>query len=382
MNWGRKFIGYAGPVAPGTALLVGLAAALTLGGCGMPGAPLPPTLNLALPISDLAAIRAGDSVSLTWTMPKKNTDKLLLKGNLQVRICRREGATGSCATISNLQLAPEAAGKFNEILPAALTVGVARELSYFVEVRNRNGRSAGLSNPAVVLAGEAPAAITGLQAEVRKQGVVLRWNPGSDEQSPAAIRLHRKLLTRATAKVNAELKGPLSAPPEPVELSLLVDARVAGGHALAKALDKNIRFGETYEYRVQRVARVTVDGQMQELDGPLSAPVQVEARDVFPPAVPAGLAAVAIIGENGTEPAIDLSWQPDTEPDLAGYIVYRREGDGSWQRISPAQLVVGPAFHDPHVQAGRSYIYAVSAVDQGGHESERSGEAQETIPGP
>jgi hypothetical protein len=347
----------------------------------MPGAPLPPTLNLAVPVNELAAIRAGDNVALTWTMPKKNTDKLLLKGNLQVRICRREGATGSCATISNLQLAPEAAGKFNEILPAALTVGVARELSYFVEVRNRNGRSAGLSNAAVVLAGEAPAPIIGLKAEVRKEGVALHWNPATDEASTNAIRLHRKLLTTALPAVIAQ-KGPLSAPPEPVELTLLVDAGAAGGHEPAKALDKNIRFGETYEYRAQRAARVTVDGQMQELDGPLSAPVQVEAMDVFPPAVPAGLAAVAIIGENGTEPAIDLSWQPDTEPDLAGYIVYRREGDGSWQRISPAQLVVGPAFHDPHVQAGRSYIYAVSAVDQGGHESARSGDAEETIPGP
>ena len=108
----------------------------------------------------------------------------------------------------------------------------------------------------------------------------------------------------------------------------------------------------------------TVDGQMQELDGPLSAPVQVEALDVFPPAVPAGLAAVAIIGENGGEPAIDLSWQPNTEADLAGYIVYRREGSGNWERISPAQPVVGPAFHDAHVQAGHSYSYAVSAIDE------------------
>jgi fibronectin type 3 domain-containing protein len=108
----------------------------------------------------------------------------------------------------------------------------------------------------------------------------------------------------------------------------------------------------------------------------------VEVADVFPPAVPEGLAAVAIAGENGGAPAIDLSWQPDTETDLAGYIVYRREGTGDWQRISPAEAVVGPAFHDAHVEAGHSYSYVVSSVDQGGHESGRSAEAQETVPGP
>jgi fibronectin type 3 domain-containing protein len=91
---------------------------------------------------------------------------------------------------------------------------------------------------------------------------------------------------------------------------------------------------------------------------------------------------VASEGENGAGPAIDLSWQPGTEADLAGYIVYRREDDGAWQRISPPQPVVGPAFRDAQVQAGHAYHYAVSAVDQGGHESARSAEAQETVPNP
>jgi fibronectin type 3 domain-containing protein len=119
-----------------------------------------------------------------------------------------------------------------------------------------------------------------------------------------------------------------------------------------------------------------------ELAGPLSDPVRVEALDVFPPAVPAGLAAVATAPSAGTEAAIDLSWQPDTEADLAGYIVYRSEGGESWQRISPAQPLAGPAFHDARVQPGRAYRYTVTAIDQGGHESARSAEAEETAPSP
>jgi fibronectin type 3 domain-containing protein len=110
--------------------------------------------------------------------------------------------------------------------------------------------------------------------------------------------------------------------------------------------------------------------------------VQLEAKDIFPPAVPTGLAAVASAGENGSETAIDLSWQPVTENDLAGYAVYRREGEGEWQRISPAPPQVPPAFHDPQVQPGRTYRYAVTAIDQGGHESARSVAAEETVPNP
>jgi hypothetical protein len=59
-----------------------------------------------------------------------------------------------------------------------------------------------------------------------------------------------------------------------------------------------------------------------------------------------------------------------------------QESGGEWQRISPAEPVIGPVFHDSHVQAGRTYAYAVSAIGQNGHESARSAEAQETVPLP
>jgi hypothetical protein len=337
---------------------------------------MPPSLNLADRVTDLSAVRTGNQVQLTWTMPKKNTDKLLLKGNVLVHVCRQQGNAACDQAGADRELAPGSAATFADTLPAALTSGAPRTVSYFVELRNRNSRSAGLSNAAVVLAGEAPAPVAGLAAEVRKAGVVLRWDA---DQEGTAIRLHRKLLTPAAKKPQ---EGLLTPTPEPLEQSLLVEAGAHSGHAL----DKEIRFGQTYEYRAQRVARLTVDGKTLELAGELSAPVRVEALDVFPPAVPTGLAAVATAAENGAEAAapatIDLSWQPVTDADLAGYVVYRREGDTGWVRISPGQPVVGPAFHDAHVLAGHSYRYAVSAVDQGGHESARSAETEESVPNP
>jgi hypothetical protein len=370
-------------------LPVALAAGLVLSGCGTPGAPLPPSLNLPECVTDLAATRTGDQVSLTWTMPQKNTDKLLLKGSLPVRVCRSTcGAAGdacgaasvTCGAVgSELFLAPGTEGAFTETLPAALSSGTPRAVAYFVELRNRNGRSAGLSNAAVALAGEAPAPVTGLVAQVRKDGVVVRWTP---ESGTDAIRLHRKLLTPEHTAMPKSQQGLQAALPEPEEQSLLVEAGEQAGHAPDRALDKEIHFGQVYEYRAQRVARVTVEGRALELAGPLSAPVRVEVLDVFPPDVPTGLAAVATAAGAGTEASIDLSWQPGTEADLAGYAVYRREGDGGWQRISPAEPLIAPAFRDGHVQPGHTYRYAVSAIDQGGHESVRSAEAEETAPNP
>ncbi len=114
---------------------------------------------------------------------------------------------------------------------------------------NRKGRSAGLSNGAEILAGEAPPAVDGLTAEMSKDGVLLRWTPVPPEASPVAIRLVRKLLTPPAQKPS---QGPLAQPAEPLQQSLLVEP---GSHA-DRALDTSIRFGETYEYRAQRVARI------------------------------------------------------------------------------------------------------------------------------
>jgi fibronectin type 3 domain-containing protein len=171
------------------------------------------------------------------------------------------------------------------------------------------------------------------------------------------------------------------------------------------AIDKDIRLGQTYEYRAQRVIRVpftnmpesnqpqttqTSGDQSQtsrpeqdqtlELAGPLSDTIRVDAADIFPPEIPTGLEAVPT--QNGPEISIDLSWRANTDTDLAGYAVYRREGDGPWQRISPAEPVVGPGFHDAHVRPGQAYRYAVTALDQAGHESAPSAEAEETAPQP
>ena len=105
----------------------------------------------------------------------------------------------------------------------------------------------------------------------------------------------------------------------------------------------------------RRVCRVTLDGKTLELAGELFATGTSGSGRRISPGRADGVRGVVTLGENGAETAIDLSWQPDPEADMAGYIVYRREGGGAWERISPAEPVVGPAFHDAHVQPGHTY---------------------------
>ena len=379
--------GYFGANLRSAVLLAALAASLALAGCGMPGAPQPPSLYLPERVADLSAVRSGNQVALTWTMPKRDTDKVPLKGNVTVRICRNESAAQGCSAAATFELSPGADGTFTDTLSPALAVGAPRILTYLVELENRKGRSAGLSNSAQILAGEAPAAVDGLTAEMRREGVLLRWTPAPPDEAAVAVRLVRKLVTPPANQPATSKSANASIQPhrEPPERTLLVEP---AAH-LDRALDTSIEFGATYEYRAQRVSRIAVNGETLELAGPLSLPVRIAAVNVFPPAVPRGLAAVATAGAVGAGPAIDLNWQPDTEADLAGYVVYRRDNESEtdaagsgWQRISPAEPVTAPGFRDANVQPGHTYRYAVSAVDQQGHESARSAEAEETVPAP
>jgi len=342
---------------------------LALVGCGTPGPPQPPSLNLPDRVDDLNAIRTGNQVHLTWTMPKRNTDRLPIKTGVTALVCRRESAS-ECSPVAKLSFAPGSQASFEDSLSASLAAGSPRPLTYTVELKNRSGRSVGPSNAAVIVVGQAPAPIVGLAAEVSRSGAVLRWNAVDQH---LAVRIHRKLLTPHPAPAHG---GPLAPPPEPVDQNLFVDSDT--GHAL----DSSITLGNVYEYRGQRIAHIEVEGHPVELAGEISPPIRVDAQDVFPPAVPSGLAAVATAAEAGAAPSIDLNWEPNTEPDLAGYVVYRHENESPRQRISGEQPLAGPAFHDTSVQPGHTYGYAVSAVDRGGHESGRSAEAQETVPNP
>jgi len=67
-----------------------------LGACGSPGEPLPPSLELARPVSDLRALRKGNTVILTWTAPTSTTDRHNIRHPGPTEICRASGRLQQC----------------------------------------------------------------------------------------------------------------------------------------------------------------------------------------------------------------------------------------------------------------------------------------------
>ena len=114
-----------------------------------------------------------------------------------------------------------------------------------------------------------------------------------------------------------------------------------------------------------------INGRPLALRSQQSAPLGVTIEDITPPAIPGGLEAIADAG------SVDLSWEPDTETDLAGYWVERAylsaadaaAGSESWQRANQT-LLSAPAYRD-HLPPGPHHLrYRVLAVDTTGNLSQ------------
>jgi fibronectin type 3 domain-containing protein len=143
--------------------------------------------------------------------------------------------------------------------------------------------------------------------------------------------------------------------------------RQVGSPERADWVDEDAETGKTYAYLVQRI----VPAGPKTAESELSEPETITVKDTFAPAAPTGLRAVA------ATQSIELTWERNTEADLAGYRLYRAVGDGGFAKVADAAL---PAYSDKAVEAGKSYRYRVTAVDASGNESGASGEIAVGIP--
>jgi hypothetical protein len=372
-------------IAPAVAAF---AAAFTIG-CASPAPPRPPSLHLPRIPSDLTAERVGDQVRLHWTTSDRTTDSLPAPANLSAEVCRetgpspRTGADPICTVVTRLPVKP-GPSQAAEALPPSLSSGPVTALHYRIRILNGDSRAAGYTKTTDAPSGTGPSPVQALRATSGRTGAVIEWTPSPSPSVVELIRTHDLPPQQVQAKkaAKAAKTSPLDiGDEEPAEVRLRsADIRTHPNAAdPGGTVDHTAKRGETYLYRAQRIFVVPVDGKNLKLHSEISQPVTLQNADSFPPSPPAGLAGVPS-SSNG-HAAIDLSWQPDADIDLAGYNVYRRDADGRFNRVNTAP-VTGPAYTDATVAPGTRYIYRVTAVDASGNESAPSTDASETAQAP
>jgi hypothetical protein len=354
-----------------------LAVTLAAIGCATPGIPRPPSLNLPEPAHDLTAARIGDTVELRFTLPSRSTDKLPLRGaNLTAIFCRAldpAPCTPIPSSKSSITLDPATTSTntptvftWTDTLPAGLTRGDPRLLTYSVELFNAAGRSAGNSTPAFTAAGTSPPPLEALRAEGSRLGIVLRWN--ATPQLPSDVILQREDLALTPAKPSKPNTTPtnlvqLTTPPAPMPpASSLLDATA----------QPNI----PYRYTATRRLTIHLGSRSIELRSAPSPAVALTLQTIYPPLAPTGLTAAAYFADAPSPNtfAVDLIWQPVDDAGLiaplAGYNLYRAPTGTTTQttRLNPTPLAL-PSFHDTTANPTTHYRYSVTAIDIKGNES-------------
>ena len=84
--------------------------------------------------------------------------------------------------------------------------------------------------------------------------------------------------------------------------------------------------------------------------------------DAAPPATPTSVAANLVSG------GVQVTWAANTEPDLAGYHVYRAVTAGVWTRLTSSPITQN-SYLDAAAPDSSTISYAVTSVDATGNES-------------
>jgi fibronectin type 3 domain-containing protein len=202
------------------------------------------------------------------------------------------------------------------------------------------------SDPLQIKDTRPPLVPMGLKAVDREDGVLLVWNL-SPEADVDYYNIYRSdSLEGEYEKINGD--------PVPVDTTRFFDSGVERGRAWYYSM-------------------TAVDEAGNE--SPRCGAQTIIPVDAVPPAEVSGLDFEV----NAEERAVSLVWDASPEKDLAGYLLYRRLGDGSYTRITPKPLSPQkrPSYRDTGVgsrplRPGGRYSYAVTAVDHSGNESSRS----------
>jgi fibronectin type 3 domain-containing protein len=202
-----------------------------------------------------------------------------------------------------------------------------------------------------------PPTVTG--HEDSERAITIKWDPptrNTDQSTPV------NLLGYNVYRV-------LESKPDPDPDPLNKDPVTATQYA-----DKTFKFGEKYLYFVRSVS---LGPEGKHVDSRDSSRVPISQDDKYPPASPDLATPNAITGR------IALFWSANTEPDLAGYVLFRSTDPNlptnKWNKLTP-EIYTKTTFTDTNVETGKTYYYYVIAVDTAGNPSKPSRVVSETVP--
>ena len=347
------------------AALLGLLAAA----CGRKGAIRPPLILVPQPAENLRASQQGERIVLEWSNPSSYIDGASLAEIGAVEIWTANHAAEIPAGAHLLKvlngkdlaaLPTRGAAEARILLYSFVPDGkdrIGKTLALALRVQDeRKKRLSAFSTAAAltyVLVSQPP---LDLRVSVAETRIELRWAAPAgnmDGSAPAAFKGYN--VYRAEAG----------------QASVRLNARPFPERAFD---DTDFLFGKTYTYIV-RTSTAIAEPYAESADSPVAV---VTPKDIFPPAVPAGLTAAA--GGN----VITLLWDAARESDLAGYRVWRRAAGRGEFKLLTDRPIGENTYSDAAAVPGVRYEYAVSAVDKAGNESARSAPVSETLkePGP
>ncbi len=341
-------------------LLIVLSAGVIITSCGKKGPLAPPFVRTPQTVQDLSLFQKGTEVIVSWSNPTGYVDGNPIGQVSEVEIWLVEEARTE--TRPATRLSPEEfennakllvriqksrfalffqrgteSPKFSYSYPVEPEKIGRTVLTFALKVRDEKRRESEFSEPVSLEPQASPSAPQDVQVTLLAQYIEVRW--GGEAAESVGYNVYRSTGEDVPVRLNAS----------PV---LANEYR-----------DTDISFGETYRYFVRAVASDAVP----PIESPDSKVVEILAKDTFPPAPPAGLTIIS-----GTN-FIALSWEANKEPDLAGYRVWRRQAGQADFVLVVFLPAAASSYSDSAVEKNKRYDYAITALDDAGNESQKSG---------